>query len=301
MALCGIGQQVTVTRQSKLGRRDGACKSDSRKPYPMSDNTQSDVVVDSSPQVEEVVENPIVDEVETEGETKEPPKVEADKQEDEDDDSSLPNGVKKRIDKVTRQKYEAIAESNRLKAEIEQLRAQIAPKQEAPDISEFDTLDDYVEAVAEYKLNQKTQTAQNQQAQQTQAQAVAQDWVAKVDKVRSVAPDFDAVFNNVASIEFAPMALEAVAQHPKGAEIAYMLGKDIGEAYRIAALSPSQQLMAIGEIAARTNVPKPKTVSTAPAPVKPVGSSSGGKKSINEMSDKEYNEFRANQIKQRRR
>lgn len=264
----------------------------------MSDNTQSDVVVDSSPQVDDVVESPIVEEVETEGEQ---PKVEAEKQEDEDDDSSLPNGVKKRIDKVTRQKYEAIAESNRLKAEIEQLRAQIAPKQEAPDISEFDTLDDYVEAVAEYKLNQKTQTAQSQQAQQTQAQAVAQDWVAKVDKVRSVAPDFDAVFNNVASIEFAPMALEAVAQHPKGAEIAYMLGKDVGEAYRIAALPPSQQLMAIGEIAARTNVPKPKTVSTAPAPVKPVGSSSGGKKSINEMSDKEYNEFRANQIKQRRR
>ena len=265
----------------------------------MSDNTtQSDVVVDSSPQVEEVTENPIVEEVETEGEQ---PKVEADKQEDEDDDSSLPNGVKKRIDKVTRQKYEAVAEANRYKAELEQLRAQIAPKQEAPDISQFDTLDDYVEAVAEYKLNQKTQTAQSQQAQQTQAQAVAQDWVAKVEKVRSVAPDFDAVFNNVASIEFAPMALEAVAQHPKGAEIAYMLGKDVGEAYRIAALPPSQQLMAIGEIAARTNVPKPKTVSTAPAPVKPVGSSSGGKKSINEMSDKEYNEFRANQIKQRRR
>ena len=264
----------------------------------MSDNTQSDVVLDSSPTVEEVIDNPIVEEVETEGE---PPKVEADKQEDEDDDSSLPNGVKKRIDKVTRQKYEAIAESNRLKAEIEQLRAQIAPKQEAPDISQFDTLDDYVEAVAEYKLNQKTQTAQSQHAQQTQAQAQAQDWVSKVEKVRSVAPDFDAVFNNVASIEFAPMALEAVAQHPKGAEIAYMLGKDVSEAYRIAALPPSQQLMAIGELAARTNVPKPKTVSTAPAPVKPVGSSSGGKKSINEMSDKEYSEFRANQIKQRRR
>jgi len=267
----------------------------------MSDTTQSDVVVDSSPQVE-VVEPIEAETVETEVESESAPKeVEAKEAEKEHDESSLPEGVKKRIDKVTRQKYEAIAESNRLKAEIEQLRAQIAPKQEAPDISQFETLDDYVEAVAEYKLNQKTQTAQSQQAQQTQAQAIAQDWVAKVDKVRSVAPDFDAVFNNVASIEFAPMALEAVAQHPKGAEIAYMLGKDVGEAYRIAALPPSQQLMAIGEIAAKTNVPKPKAVSTAPAPVKPVGSSSGGKKSINEMSDKEYNEFRANQIKQRRR
>ena len=172
----------------------------------MSDNaTQSDVVVDSSPQVE-VVEPIEAEKVETESEQ---PEVEAKEAEKEQDESSLPEGVKKRIDKVTRQKYEAIAESNRYKAELEQLRAQIAPKQEAPDISQFDTLDDYVEAVAEYKLNQKTQTAQSQQAQQTQAQAVAQDWVAKVEKVRSVAPDFDAVFNNVASIEFAPMALEA--------------------------------------------------------------------------------------------
>ena len=265
----------------------------------MSDTTQSDVVVDSSPQVEEVVENPIVDEVETEGETKEPPKVEADKQEDEDDDSSLPNGVKKRIDKVTRQKYEAVAEANRYKAELEQLRAQLAPKQEAPDISHFDTLDDYVEAVAEYKFNQKAQATQSQHAQQTQAQAQAQDWVAKVDKVRSVAPDFDAVFNNVASIEFAPMALEAVAQHPKGAEIAYMLGKDISEAYRIAALPPSQQLMAIGEIAARTNVPKPKTVSTAPTPVKPV---QGGASNSSPPADiDEWMKWRNDQLRQKKR
>ena len=263
---------------------------------PMSEQTQSDVIVESSPQVE--AETPETVEPVENQETKESEQTET----TEDDDSdSLPNGVKKRIDKITRQKYEAVAEANRLKAELEQMRAQLAPKQKEPDISDFDTLDEYVEAVAEYKLNQKSQETLSKQAQQTQAQAQAQEWVSKVNKVREVAPDFDEAFNNVANIEFAPMALEAVAQHPKGAEIAYMLGKDVSEAYRIAALPPSQQLMAIGELAARTNVPKPKTVSTAPAPGKPVGSSSGGKKSINEMSDKEYSEFRANQIKQRRR
>ena len=63
-------------------------------------------------------------------------------------------------------------------------------------------------------------------------------WLLKLKK-RSVAPDFDEAFSNEANIEFAPMALQAVAQHPKGAEIAYMLGKDVFEAYRIAALPPS--------------------------------------------------------------
>ena len=265
----------------------------------MSDTTQSDVVVDSSPQVDDVVENPIVDEVVTEGETKEPPKVETDKQEDDDDDSSLPNGVKKRIDKITRQKYEQQAEINKLKAELDSIKAQTAPTLQEPDISQFEDLDSYVKAQVKYEKELEKQQTQSQQAQQTQAQAVAQDWVAKVDKVRSVAPDFDAVFNNVASIEFAPMALEAVAQHPKGAEIAYMLGKDVGEAYRIAALPPSQQLMAIGEIAARTNVPKPKTVSSAPAPIKPV---QGGASNSSPPADiDEWMKWRNDQLRQKKR
>lgn len=260
----------------------------------MSDTTQSDVVVDSSPQVE-VVEPIEAETVETEVEQ---PEVEAKEAEKEHDESSLPEGVKKRIDKVTRQKYEAIAESNRLKAELEQLKAQFAPKQEAPDISQFDTMDDYVEALTEYKLQQKAQSAQNQQAKQTQAQAIAQDWVAKVDKARSVAPDFDEVFSNVADVPFAQVALDAVAQHPKGAEIAYILGKDPSEAYRIAALAPYQQLMAIGEVAARANLPKPKTVSTAPAPVKPV--SGGASNSAPPADMEEWVKWRNNQIRQKR-
>ena len=262
----------------------------------MSDNTQSDVVVDSSPQVEEVVESPIVEEVETEGEQ---PKVEADKQEDEDDDSSLPNGVKKRIDKVTRQKYEAVAEANRLKAELEQLKAQLAPKQEAPDISQFDNLDDYVEAVAEYKYQNNMLSEQEKNVERAIEQRVAREWTAKVEKVRSVAPDFDEAFNNVANIEFAPMALEAVAQHPKGAEIAYMLGKNVSEAYRIAALSPAQQLIEIGVIAAKTNVPKTKAVSTAPAPVKPV--SGGASNSAPPTDIDEWMKWRNGQLRQKKR
>lgn len=266
----------------------------------MSDtNTQSDVVQDSSPVVE-VVEPIEAEAVETEVESESAPKeVEAKEAEKEHDESSLPEGVKKRIDKVTRQKYEAIAEANRLKAEIEALKAQTAPKQIEPQMQDFDTFDDYTNALAEYKYNQKTQAQAQQYNQQAQAQKVAQEWQSKVEKVRAVAPDFDVVFNNVASIEFAPMALEAVAEHPKGAEIAYMLGKDVGEAYRIAALPPYQQLMAIGELAAKTNVPKPKTVSSAPAPIKPV---TGGASSNTPPTDMdEWIKWRNDQLRQKKR
>lgn len=262
----------------------------------MSDTTQSDVVVDSSPQVE-VVEPVEAEEVETEGGQ---PEVETKEAEKEPDESSLPEGVKKRIDKVTRQKYEAVAEANRYKAELEQLRAQLAPKQEAPDISQFDTLDEYVEAVAEYKYQNNMLSEQEKNVDRAIEQRVSREWTAKVEKVRSVAPDFDAVFNNVASIEFAPMALEAIAGHKKGAEIAYMLGKDLSEAYRIAALRPAEQLMAIGELAAKTNLPKPKTVSSAPPPVKTV---SGGNVTTDpsKMSTSDYIKWRNDQQRQKKR
>ena len=264
----------------------------------MSDATQSDVVVDSSPQVEEVIEEVIETPEESEQAEKEAEPEKTEESEAQDDEHSLPNGVKKRIDKITRQKYEAVAEANRLKAELEQMRAQLAPKQKEPDISDFDTFDDYTEALAEYKFNQKAQAQQQQASQQQQAQKVAQDWQSKVEKVRAVAPDFDEAFNNVANIEFAPMALEAVAQHPKGAEIAYMLGKDVSEAYRIAALPPSMQLIAIGEVAARASLPKHKTVSTAPKPVKPVNS--GGASNAPPEDMDEWVKWRNQQLRQKR-
>ena len=264
----------------------------------MSDTTQSDVVVDSSPQVE-VVESPVVAKVETKEPENAP--VATETHDEEPDETSLPNGVKKRIDKLTRQKYETVAENNRLRAELEWLKSQSEPRLEKPDISKYEDFESYAEALAGYKYQQKTQETQKQQAQLSTAQQMQQEWSAKVDAIKKTAPDFDAVFASVAEVEFAPQALEAIAQHPKGAEIAYTLGKEISEAYRIAALPPYQQLMAIGALAERSNVPKPKTVSTAPPPVKPVVSNSPSQKSVSDMTDKEYAEFRAQQIKQRRR
>ncbi|HNL80435.1 MAG TPA: hypothetical protein PKL69_08860 [Agitococcus sp.] len=261
---------------------------------PMSEQTQSDVIVESSPQVE--AETPETVEAVENQEAKEPEQTET--TEDDENSDSLPNGVKKRIDKLTRQKYEAQAELNRLKAEFEALKAQSAPKAVEPQMSDFDTFDDYTEALAEYKYNQKTQAQAQQYNQQAQAQKVAQEWQSKVEKVRAVAPDFDEAFANVAEITFAQSTLDAVAGHEKGAEIAYLLGKDPVKAYQIASLPPMQQLMAIGEIAAKTNLTRPKTVTNAPPPVKPVS----GKSSIvdpNSLSMKEWVAYRNKQLRQK--
>ena len=154
------------------------------------------------------------------------------------------------------------------------------------------------EGVDEYAHIKPGQAQQQQASQQQQAQKVAQDWQSKVEKVRAVAPDFDEAFANVAEITFAQSTLDAVAGHEKGAEIAYLLGKDPVKAYQIASLPPMQQLMALGEIAAKTNLTKPKTVTNAPPPVKPVS----GKSSIvdpNSLSMKEWVAYRNKQLRQK--
>jgi len=261
----------------------------------MSDSTQSDVVVDSSPQVE-VVEPIEAEKVETEGDQ---PEVKTEEAEKEQDESSLPEGVKKRIDKVTRQKYEAVAEANRYKAELEQLRAQVAPKAQAPDISQFDDVESYIDAVADYKLQQKQQEATKHQATQEAAQKMSKEWMGRVEEVRKVAPDFDQVFNSVADVVLAPMTYDVIATHKKGAEIAYALGKDHSEAYRIAALSPAEQLMAIGELSAKTSLPKPKAVSTASAPIKPVTGGSSSRQPPEDMD--EWVKWRNDQLRQKKR
>ena len=263
----------------------------------MSEQTQSDVIVESSPQVEAKTPE-TVEPVENQ-EVKEPEQIET--TEDDDDSDSLPNGVKKRIDKLTRQKYEAQAELNRLKAEFEALKAQSAPKAVEPQMSDFDTLDDYIEAVAEYKYQNNMLSQQEKYAERAREQRVAREWTDKLEKVRAVAPDFDEAFANVAEITFAQSTLDAVAGHEKGAEIAYLLGKDPVKAYQIASLPPMQQLMAIGEIAAKSSLTKPKTVTSAPPPVKPIQGGSSTTHDISKMSTADYIKYRNEQQLKKKR
>ena len=130
---------------------------------------------------------------------------------------------------------------------------------------------------------------------------MAQDWQSKVEKVRAVAPDFDEAFANVAEITFAQSTLDAVAGHEKGAEIAYLLSKDPVKAYQIASLPPVQQLMAIGEIAAKSSLTKPKTVTSAPPPVKPIQGGSSAIPDISKMSTADYIKYRNEQQLKKKR
>jgi len=234
----------------------------------MSDLSQSAEIVESAPQVEPSdVESEQVETVEQKETTEQP-------EEENDNDDSLPKGAKKRIDKLTRQKYEQQDVINRLTAKLEQYESQHSPILKEPDSVDYSTVEDWVNAQVEYRLQKMQMDEQQKHWQQSEAQAIANDWAQKTAKFKAVAPDFDEKMASVENINFAKSTVSAVAQHEKSAEIVYMLGNNLNLAYEIASMPPMQQLIAIGEIAASAKFNKPKQTTSAPRPAPTVNGSS---------------------------
>jgi hypothetical protein len=83
----------------------------------------------------------------------------------------------------------------------------------------------------------------------------------------------------------------------KNIALAYHLGTNLDVAERIASLSPVLAAREIALLESRLETPKPKTVSNAPPPVKPVNGGSVKEKDISDpnLSDAEFNEMRRKQ------
>lgn len=150
-----------------------------------------------------------------------------------------------------------------------------------PVISQFAEYDQYLEALADWKADQKVaeyrkqseqQTAQRSQAEQLQAIQRAYD--ERVEKARAKYQDYDDVAHGHVPINDA-MAL-AIRASEDGPDIAYYLGTHVEEAQRIYRLPPLLAVSEIGRIGAKlASAPPPtKPVTRAPAPITPVGSGS---------------------------
>ena len=150
-----------------------------------------------------------------------------------------------------------------------------------PVIGQFAEYDQYLEALADWKADQKVaefrkqaeqQTAQRSQAEQLQAIQRAYD--ERVEKARAKYQDYDDVAHGPVPINDA-MAL-AIRASEDGPDIAYYLGNHVEEAQRIYRLPPLLAVAEIGRIGAKlASAPPPtKPVTRTPAPITPVGSGS---------------------------
>lgn len=198
-------------------------------------------------------------------------------------DEPRKGGFQRRIDKLTREKYALEARVRELETGRPAAKPAGEPKSETaqkPQPEQYRTYDEYVEALAEFKADQKVSKAKEEFARETQERAAKSQaeqtlasWNQRVETARGKYEDFDDIVDSDLPITQPMQAAIIDSEH--GAEIAYHLGKHPDEAERISRLSPMAAIREIGKIEAQiVQAPKPKP-SAASRPLSPVKGRAG--------------------------
>lgn len=174
-------------------------------------------------------------------------------------------------------KAEARAERRALKVYAEKLEAmnrqpaqvQLAQQDGKPVMAQFPNVEDYVEAVADWKMGQRDRESQQQQVQKqahdirTKASTVIED----AEKI----PGFDR--DAFESLPLSDASTLAILDSDVAAKLIAHLTSNPQEAQRIYALTPARQAAEIGKMEVKlASAPK---VSKAPEPITPIGGRSG--------------------------
>lgn len=209
-------------------------------------------------------------------------------QEGEPEGEQVPEGVQKRIDKAVRKQREAERRAEAAETELQRLRTpetkpaeKPAPAEGKPKVSDFADYDEYVEALAEWKTDQRLAADKSKEQTAKAAESHRNAAAAFGERVKEAAkkPEYANIYDVLDSDVAVSAAMhEAILESPLGAELAYYLGKHPEEAAHIATMTVVGAGRALGKIEASLTkppeTPKPKA-SAAPLPMKPVGGKSG--------------------------
>ncbi|WP_312707295.1 hypothetical protein [Stenotrophomonas sp.] len=208
-------------------------------------------------------------------------------------------GVGKRINELTREKYEAIrrAEAAEQRAnELEKKSQQGAARGAAegkPKLEDFDfDHDQYVDALTDWRLNQKLaerETIEHQRQQQSQEQERAQQFHSRLSAYQAANPGkWEAATQ--APVNFTPSMLEVIATSDIGPQIAVYLTENLDRADEISRMTPFAAAAALGRLEASMGAaksiatpPKPTSVTKAPPPPSTVGGGSVVRKDLASM------------------
>ena len=213
--------------------------------------------------------------------------------------------VQKRIDKLTREKYQLRGELEALRRDREESRKPAPVPQERttqagePRLEQFDNLEDYVSAKAEWVADSKLNKAfsereqkQTQQSEEKRQRSLAEGWQKRLDAARSTLEDLDDVIES-ADVPLTQAMAESIMESDQGPAVAYYLARNPAEAEKLAGMTPSAVARAIGRIEAKLeSEASNKQKSSAPKPADPVGSRAAASKDPGRMSDEEYAKWR---------
>ena len=199
--------------------------------------------------------------------------------------------LEQRFKKLTAKLSAKDEEIAALRAQLE-TKAQSAPKQDKPKIEDFERIDEYTDAVTDWKLNQAIQAQKAQQAEASRMNAYNQ----KVAAFQQANPDFQEALAEVHSFLDNDMA-DLIIESEVGPELIYKIANNDTELERFSKMSKARKL---AYLAAQedviVNASKNKGVTEAPKPIAKVANTKP-----NTASDTSYSEWLKERNKSKRK
>lgn len=229
-------------------------------------------------------------------------------------------GFQRRIDKLSerarlaqeeaeywkQQALKTAGESKNTKPQVEK-PAESEPAGK-PNPDNFDTHAEYVEALTDWKLEQreKQRALEARKTElQTEQERLQKAHIQRVQSFAEKTEDFQEVLESVDDVPLSLVVQEAILQSENGPELMYELAKNRAEYERINQLPPIAAARELGRFEAKLAASKPtdkpkeqKKTTQAPKPIAPVGGKRGSvEKSIydSDLSQAEYERLRAKQ------
>lgn len=192
--------------------------------------------------------------------------------------------------KLQRHERENLAAQIRAQV-LEEVKQQFQPQQQQeskPQEENYSSYGEYLEALADWKADQKLSSWQQEQSkkaseqrEQQEKQTLQQRTADILKKGNDKYDDFEDVLQSF-DVELSQPAFMAITESDVAEDVAYYLATHEAEAKRIAALSPYAQAKEIGKLEVKLTKQPAKQISQAPDPIKPVTS---GKAANDTLSD----------------
>jgi len=220
-----------------------------------------------------------------------------------------PIGVQKRIDEITKARRTAERLLEAEKARNAELEAKLAaaekaiPPEDKPTIDQFETETEFIEALTEWKVDQKLKVKEAEITSKSTKDAEAREVNEEVDslyekidtaytKGREQFADFDDAmksddFRNTEAM------IDCIMLGETPEKVLYHLAKNPDESAKLAKITnPTIIAYEVGKIEAKLNAPPPaappKKLTHAPDPISPVKTTGVTNKRPEDMSMKEY-------------
>jgi hypothetical protein len=199
------------------------------------------------------------------------------------------NRAQKRIDQLTREKYELRAKIDQLQNNSNQNNQNNGNSErdiysiQKPKREGFDSDEEFVEALTDWKIEQKEYVNRDRQFK-NELQQKALDFQKKEAVLSNEIPDYYEAIEESRDVRINQAAVNAMVESDIGPQLRYYFAKNPEEAEKTLSMKPTEAVKFIGRIEAKieADIKNKKSVtaknktSNAPPPVKPVKTNSGG-------------------------